>query len=500
MMHRDAPHVPTCPDAEAAVIGSILVDGTAFDRIASSVSTADFFTPWCRQVFAAALALCEQGRPLDSITIRESLRSIALLDDEMESAMEQAELSVPSAASARDYADIVRDVSNRRRILEVGVRLQEASSQAPDKERAVELLSEALERVSHTPHTPIGGCDTHGPLRLIPIEEYMTREIPPIEWHWDSVVPCGAVVLLVGNAKLGKTTLTRHYVRRVCHAGLGGSGGGGTHAEFLGKTVVPSQMAWFPVEEAPSLFRSKLEELQLVEGTLFLPEPTSRPLTLGDLPILSRLVQEHRIDQIIIDPFSDFACLEDENDAARVGAVFRSIRAFTRSTGCTVILIHHTNKDKSGLGAVRGSTAISAGVDSVLLFDAPEGEESPVRRIRVKSRYGNHEFRARLEHGVYTFVSPDDIARERDVAKVQKDVARKQQRRSVERERIDIAKSVIRSANAVGATRNAAIEAGLPTNQVTRLLDTACDAIGGRKEPGGGNRKTLWFGPSGVRR
>ncbi len=493
-MQRETPFVPTCPDAEVAVIGCLLVEGTVFEKVAGVVSRTDFFSLWCSQVFEVATDLHKQGTAVDLVTMRESLRERGLLDDEMEAELRRAELSVPSAASVMDYTGIVRDTSNQRRILEIGVRLQELAVSNGDGADAAALLTEGLERVSHNPHTPMYGCDTHTPIQLIPVREYMALDIPDIEWLWEGVIPRGTLVMMAGDAKIGKSTSLRHLVRALCTASLGGLGGGDTRTEFLGRELRSFRIAWFSVEEAPPLFRAKLAELEIQDGPLLLQHPGSRPLSLADLPLITRLVREHELEAIVIDPFGDFVCLEDENDAAEAGAALRPLRALTRATGCTVIVVHHTNKGRDGLNSVRGSTAIAAGVDIVLLFDAPEGEDSPVRRIRVKGRYGKHEILATLIDGDYRPVDPVEAAHAREAAKQERDQQRAHKKEGKRRERIELAKELIISTPG-GATREAAKQSGIPANDATGVLHTAIEELGGTFEPARGNQKAKWLGP-----
>ena len=62
-------------DAERAVLGSILIEGTeAFDRVAAVLLPEDFYLEKHRVIYRAMLGLRDQGSPIDLITVAEWLQ------------------------------------------------------------------------------------------------------------------------------------------------------------------------------------------------------------------------------------------------------------------------------------------------------------------------------------------------------------------------------------------------------------------------------------------
>ncbi len=102
---------PQNMEAERGVIGSVLLMTEALDEVAEVLTSQHFYSDAHQQIFQAILDLHERGiRGIDAVTLRNELESKNVLeaiggDEMLISVME----SVPHAAHARYYADIVRD-------------------------------------------------------------------------------------------------------------------------------------------------------------------------------------------------------------------------------------------------------------------------------------------------------------------------------------------------------------------------------------------------------
>jgi replicative DNA helicase len=138
---------PHSLEAEQAVLGGLLLDNAAWDKVADIVSESDFYRADHRLIYRHILRLVEAAKPADVLTVAESLERSA----ELESAGGQAYLgslavNTPSAANIRRYAEIVRDRSISRKLAEVGATIAE-SAFSPLGRTAQELLDQAEQRV-----------------------------------------------------------------------------------------------------------------------------------------------------------------------------------------------------------------------------------------------------------------------------------------------------------------------------------------------------------------
>ncbi|EJD6043875.1 replicative DNA helicase [Providencia rettgeri] len=101
---------PHSIEAEQSVLGGLMLDNERWDTVSERVTHADFFSRPHRTIFAQMQILLEQGKPIDLITLSESLEQQGELDSVGGFAY-LAELSknTPSAANINAYADIVRE-------------------------------------------------------------------------------------------------------------------------------------------------------------------------------------------------------------------------------------------------------------------------------------------------------------------------------------------------------------------------------------------------------
>ncbi|WP_272535797.1 replicative DNA helicase [Providencia sp. PROV212] len=101
---------PHSIEAEQSVLGGLMLDNERWDTVSERVTSADFFSRPHRTIFAQMQILLDQGKPIDLITLSESLEQQGELDSVGGFAY-LAELSknTPSAANINAYADIVRE-------------------------------------------------------------------------------------------------------------------------------------------------------------------------------------------------------------------------------------------------------------------------------------------------------------------------------------------------------------------------------------------------------
>lgn len=133
-------------EAEASLLGALLIDGEAMVKIADSIDGEDFFDPRHKHIYQAAQALYEARSPLDVLTLSNQLKSNGLLDM-IGGASYLTELTnfVPTAAHAEQYADIVAQKALRRRMIKASHDVSELSY---DESKSLkELVEEAESRL-----------------------------------------------------------------------------------------------------------------------------------------------------------------------------------------------------------------------------------------------------------------------------------------------------------------------------------------------------------------
>src|SRR5215210_3999283 len=105
-------------DAERAVVGAMLVSEAAAAQVAERLSPEDFYSEVHRIIYATMMRLYSRGEPIDQLTLTNELRSVGELDKVGGRAyVFQIVESVPTAANASRYADIVRGKALLRDII-----------------------------------------------------------------------------------------------------------------------------------------------------------------------------------------------------------------------------------------------------------------------------------------------------------------------------------------------------------------------------------------------
>lgn len=134
---------PHSMEAEQSVLGGLMLENSAWDRIADLINEDDFYRHEHRLIFRAIKALVELSRPADVITVQEELQKREELEPAggLEYLITLAQ-NTPSAANIRRYGEIVRERSIMRQLAQVGTQIAR-SAYSPQGKDAAQMLDEA---------------------------------------------------------------------------------------------------------------------------------------------------------------------------------------------------------------------------------------------------------------------------------------------------------------------------------------------------------------------
>ena len=106
-------------EAEEAVIGSLLIDGDCFSRIAPILQFSDFYRERNQICFAAAQALFQRDEAIDQLTLAGELARTERLDAAGGIAYLSHLVSItPTSVHSEDYAEIVSRTSTMRKLID----------------------------------------------------------------------------------------------------------------------------------------------------------------------------------------------------------------------------------------------------------------------------------------------------------------------------------------------------------------------------------------------
>ena len=134
---------PQNTDAEASMLGAILIDSDAIVRIADAVTAEDFYDERHQRIYESIKKLYEKHRPIDVLTLSNQLKEDGLLDV-IGGASYLTELTnyVPTAAHVEHYADIVAQKALRRRLIKAS---QDIVGLGYDETKSIQELVEEAE-------------------------------------------------------------------------------------------------------------------------------------------------------------------------------------------------------------------------------------------------------------------------------------------------------------------------------------------------------------------
>jgi len=111
---------PNSVEAESSVLGGLLLDNSAWDKVGDILSDGDFYRYEHRLIFSSVSTLINGNRAADVITVFEHLQSQGKVDEVGGLAfLNSLAQYVPSSANIRRYAEIVRERSILRKLVSV---------------------------------------------------------------------------------------------------------------------------------------------------------------------------------------------------------------------------------------------------------------------------------------------------------------------------------------------------------------------------------------------
>src|ERR1700752_157188 len=139
---------PHSVEAEQSLLGALLLDNQAFDRVADLVSAEDFYRDDHRRIWRHMARLGEATRPPDVVTRAESIEASEDKDKTGGAAYLAAlAQNTPSAINVRRYAELVRERSVQRRLGQVATEIAESALNTTTGKEVGQLLDEAESKI-----------------------------------------------------------------------------------------------------------------------------------------------------------------------------------------------------------------------------------------------------------------------------------------------------------------------------------------------------------------
>jgi replicative DNA helicase len=165
-------------DAEASLLGAMLLSSDAISAALQVVKVEDFYKPAHAHVFDAITSLYAQGEPADPITVAEELKRAGLLDSVGGAgALVDLESQTPATSNAAYYAKIIEERAMMRKLIGVGGEVAQLGYDIPDDvDKAVDTAESLVFRIAERRIT-----DT-----LLPIHQLMDLSLDRLEQLYEN--------------------------------------------------------------------------------------------------------------------------------------------------------------------------------------------------------------------------------------------------------------------------------------------------------------------------
>ena len=138
---------PHSVEAEQSVLGGLLLDNTAYDKISDLVSESDFYRDEHRRIFRAIQRMLERAKPVDVVTVAEAIDAAGETEHTGGLAyLGELAQNTPSAANIRRYGEIVRERAILRQLVTAGDEIASSALNPLGREPKT-LLDEAEAKV-----------------------------------------------------------------------------------------------------------------------------------------------------------------------------------------------------------------------------------------------------------------------------------------------------------------------------------------------------------------
>ena len=417
---------PHSLEAEQSVLGGLLLDNEAADRIGDVVSAPDFYSDAHRIIFDHVARLIGDGRPADAVTVAESLSSAGRLEHVGGLAYLGALVqSVPTAANIRHYAQIVRDRSVLRQLASTAAEIAESAYQ-PMGRNASQLLDEAETKVMHIAEAGSRGRKQYEKVGDLlagvveRIEELFNREHPTdvtgiatgfsdLDRMTAGLQP-GDLVIVAGRPSMGKTALAVNIGESVA---LESKRPVAIFSMEMGANQLAMRLIG-SVGRLPSqnLRTGRLQSEDWTRLSSALGRLSEAPILIDETPALTvmelrsrarRIARAHSpLGLVIVDYLQLMqASSQGENRATEISEISRSLKALAKELHVPVIALSQLNRSleqrpnkRPVMSDLRESGAIEQDADVILFIYRdevynPETQDKGVAEIIIgKQRNG----------------------------------------------------------------------------------------------------------------
>ena len=395
----DAPAPPHSVEAEQAVLGGLLIDPASWDQVADVVRQEDFYRPDHQLIFSAIAGIAGEGKPADVVTVAGFLERNGLLEKAGGLAyLSSIARDTPTAANARAYAQIVRERSLLRQLIQAGTQIA-AAVYNNDGTSVRDLVDRAEQRVFEIAEGSFRGREG-----ALPVRDLLPPVIDQIdEWHsnpdklrglatgftqFDKVtggLRPGDLVIIAGRPSMGKTTLAINMAENAAVDPKTRASVAVFSMEMPSEQVITRMLSSIGGVPLTSLRSGRISDDDWVRITSATSQLSEAKIFIDETPALNptelrararRVKREHGLNLIVVDYLQLMQVPgTQENRATEIGEISRGLKTLAKELQVPVIALSQLNRaveqrehKKPVMSDLRESGSIEQEADMVLLI------------------------------------------------------------------------------------------------------------------------------------
>ncbi|MCZ8015663.1 MAG: replicative DNA helicase [Limnobacter sp.] len=391
---------PHSLESEQSVVGGLLLDNQAWDRIGDVIRADDFYRYDHRVIFEHIAKLIDGSKPADVITVYESLQSSGKAEDVGGLAyLNTLATNTPSAANIRRYAEIVRDRAVLRRLITISddIATTALNPQGKDTKTILDEAESKIFKIAEDGARGAGGFQDLQPVLSKVVERIdelyhrdSTSDITGISTGFvdldskTSGLQPGDLIIVAGRPSMGKTAFSLNIGEHVAVEE-------GHAVAVFSMEMGATQLAMRLLGSVGRLDQHRLRTGRLTDEdwprlTYAVEKMQNAQLFIDETPALSSMEVRARcrrlarqcgqLGLVIIDYLQLMGSSSPgENRATEISEISRSLKGLAKELNCPVIALSQLNRSleqrpnkRPVMSDLRESGAIEQDADVILFI------------------------------------------------------------------------------------------------------------------------------------
>jgi replicative DNA helicase len=391
---------PHSLESEQSVVGGLLLDNQAWDRIGDVIRAEDFYRYDHRVIFEHIAKLIDNSKPADVITVYESLQSSGKAEDVGGLAyLNTLATNTPSAANIRRYAEIVRDRAVLRRLITISddIATTALNPQGKDTKTILDEAESKIFKIAEDGARGAGGFQDLQPVLSKVVERIdelyhrdSTSDITGISTGFvdldgkTSGLQPGDLIIVAGRPSMGKTAFSLNIGEHVAVEE-------GHAVAVFSMEMGATQLAMRLLGSVGRLDQHRLRTGRLTDEdwprlTYAVEKMQNAQLFIDETPALSSMEVRARcrrlarqcgqLGLVIIDYLQLMGSSSPgENRATEISEISRSLKGLAKELNCPVIALSQLNRSleqrpnkRPVMSDLRESGAIEQDADVILFI------------------------------------------------------------------------------------------------------------------------------------